>query len=119
MKTEEEEKPTTIRAKNAVEVTEVVVDDDEDPDFKFGASSRNSKKRPSSSNNASKAKRPKIERCPSCRADLASSDLKFYLGHPEGALEEDIALFQPSLLIDSTGTDDEPLFDGYNFEKPG
>ena len=94
---------------------------DEGSDDDFESAARSKPKRRSASSAAKKApaaKRVKKDVCKDCRMPLDSPDLLFYLGHPDGAREEDVALFDPSLAIeDCLGGD--ALYDGEYFQKPG
>jgi len=101
-----------MRAKSNMAYKEMDVDiggEDDDDEAYEGSSGRGRKKRKSASRAKRPAKRsrkePKVARCDDCRQPLESEGLIFYMGHPDGSAEEDVALFNPILALDTDDVD--------------
>ena len=98
-------------AENQEPNVDAAMDNDEDNDPSFGASktARGKRKAAASGNAKKKAKTtPKVAKCTTCKIPLDSPNATFYTGHPEGSVEEFIALTNPKLSIEVNEKGDAP-----------
>ena len=94
--------------KNVDPTVPAVDEEDNDPSFGSARKTRGKRKATASASTAGNARKraktapkpKKVKKCTTCNIPLDSPNAVFYAGHPEGSVEEFIALTNPKLSIE-------------------